>query len=172
MAEKENKKNKGEIVPTISEFEKRFDDMAKEINELFMPFGLRHWPMWRIFPEFPEEFRKFEIAEPAIDVVDKGDRFEVTADIPGIPKENLEVNVTDNEIEIKGKFEEKKEEGGKGKNYIRRERKATSVYRRVSLPDDIISDKASAKIENGILKIFLPKKKPTEEPKAKKIKIE
>ncbi len=174
MAKKENKKNKGEnkseIVPVESGFERMFGNMLKEMNEFDRPFGLGHWPRWRMFPEFLKEFRKFEIAEPAVDIIDKGDKFEVTADIPGIPKENLEVNVTDNEIEIKGNFEEKKKE--EGKNYLRRERRATSVYRRVSLPAEVISDKANAKIENGILKISLPKKKPTEEQKAKKIKIE
>ncbi|CEG11218.1 Heat shock protein Hsp20 (modular protein) [groundwater metagenome] len=170
MVEKEKKNDKGEIVSAGGGFEKMFGNMMKEMNEFDRPFGLRHWLRRRMFPEFPEEFGKFEIAEPAVDVIDKGDKFEVTADIPGIPKENLEVNVTDNEIEIKGKFEEKKKE--EGKNYLRRERRATSVYRRVSLPAEVISDKANAKIENGILKISLPKKKPTEEQKAKKIKIE
>ncbi|MDI6730292.1 MAG: Hsp20/alpha crystallin family protein [Candidatus Altarchaeum sp.] len=174
MAEKEKKKdkgeNKGEIVPLGLRFERMFGNMMREMDEFDRFFGLGHRLRRRMFSEFPEEFKKFEIVEPAVDVIDKGDKFEVMADIPGIPKENLEVNVTDNEIEIKGNFEEKKNE--EGKNYLRRERKATSVYRCVLLPEKIISDKANAKIENGILKISLPKKKPTDEEKAKKIKIE
>lgn len=172
MAEKENKK-KGGIVPFGSEFERMFDNMLREMREFDFPFGLRRWhrPLWGVPPKFFDMFEEFgRIAEPAVDVVDKGDRFEVTADIPGIPKENLEVNVTDDEIEIKGNFEEKKKE--EGKTYLQRERRATSVYRRVSLPAEVISDKASAKIDGGILKISLPKKKPTEEQKPRKIKIE
>jgi len=169
---KENKKEEKGIVPVGSEFDRMFRNMMKEMEEFE-----RHFSLWRpyfgIFPRFPrifDEFEKFEIAKPAIDIVDKGDRFEATADIPGIPKENLEVNVTDNEIEIKGKFEEKKEEGGK--RYVRQERKMANIYRCVSLPEEVIPDKATAKMENGILKISLPKKKPTEEPKTRKIKIE
>ncbi|NCN68477.1 MAG: Hsp20/alpha crystallin family protein [Candidatus Altiarchaeum hamiconexum] len=163
-------KSKGEILPVGLGFGRMFDNMLREKREFNRAFGLWHRPHWGMLPEFSEDFRKFGIAEPAVDVVDKGDKFEVTADIPGIPKENLEVNVTDNEIEIKGNFEEKKKE--EGKNYLKRERRAASVYRCVSLPAEVISDKASAKIENGILKISLPKKKPTGEQKARKIKIE
>jgi len=155
MAEKESKKDKDEkskdeIVPARGArggFEKMFENMLKEMDEFDRSFGwwghMLRRRMQRMFPEFPEEFMKFEIAEPAVDVVDKGDKFEVTADVPGIPKENLEVNVTDNEIEIKGNFEEKKKE--ERKNYLRRERRSTSVYRCVSLPEEVISDKAKCK---------------------------
>lgn len=165
MAEKED------IVPFVRKrFENMFENMLKEMNEFDRIFGLRHHiPVLERFSGFPE-VEEFETLEPAVDIVDKGDKFEVTADVPGIPKENLDVNVTDNEIEIKGNFEEEKKE--EKKNYIKRERRAKSVYRCVSLPEEIIPDEASAKMENGILKISLPKKKPTEEPKAKKIKIE
>jgi len=176
MATENKKKEEKGIVPIDLEFDRMFRNMMREMEEFEREFE-RHFGLWRpyfgIFPRFHrifDELERFEIAKPAIDIVDKGDRFEAIAEIPGIPKENLEVNVTENEIEIKGKFEEKKEE--EGKRYVRQERRRADIYRCVSLPEEVIPDKATAKMENGILKISLPKKKPTEEPKTRKIKVE
>lgn len=167
MVEKEIRRA-GEIMPIRLGIGRMLDHILKDLYEFEREFFGR-WPRLR-FPEFHEEFWDIKTAELPVDVVDRGDKFEVIVDIPGIPKENLEVNVTNDRVEIKGKLEErKKEEGG---NYIMHERRATCFYRCIPLPEEIISDKATAKMREGILEISLPKKKPTEEYKVRKIKIE
>lgn len=103
------------------------------------------------------------------DIADKGDRFVLTADLPGMEKDEVSVNVIDNEIEISAEHKEAIEE--KKKEYVRKERSETKYYRRLSLPEEIVSSKVTAKMTNGVLTVELPKKTPTkiEQPLAIKV---
>jgi HSP20 family protein len=103
------------------------------------------------------------------DVADKGDKFILTADLPGMEKDEVSVNVIDNEIEISAEHKESVEEKEKG--YIRKERSETKYYRRLSLPEEITSSKVTAKMTNSVLTVELPKKTPTkvEQPLAIKV---
>jgi HSP20 family protein len=103
------------------------------------------------------------------DIADKADRFVLTADLPGMAKDEVTINVIDNEIEISAEHKEAVEEKEKG--YIRKERSETRYYRRLSLPEEIVSSKVTAKMTNGVLTVELPKKTPTkvEQPVAIKI---
>ena len=94
------------------------------------------------------------------ELVDRGDRFELQLEVPGIEKENVDVKATKYSVEISGKHSEKDEE--KGKRYVYSERLYRSFYRNVPLQEEIIPSKVSARVENGILKLELPKKTPTE----------
>jgi len=107
--------------------------------------------------------------EPLVDLADMGDRFELTAEIPGIPKDKIDIRISDDGIEIKAEVEEKKEE--KEKDYVCKERSYRSFYRKMSLPDEVISDKGEAKMIDGMLKITLPKKEPKAAPKMKKLEV-
>ena len=88
------------------------------------------------------------------------------AELPGIDKENIEVNLTDHTLTIKG--EKKKEEEVKEENYYRCERSYGSFLRSVELPKDVHADKVKASFKNGILEVRVPK---TEEAKSKEIKV-
>jgi len=79
-------------------------------------------------------------------------------------KDEVNVNVVDNEIEISAEHKESKDETKKG--YVRKERSEVRYYRSLTLPEDIVSTKVTAKMNNGILTVDLPKKVPTkmEEP--------
>ena len=105
---------------------------------------------------------------PAIDIKDEGNKLLVTTDLPGINKEDIELNLKEDMLEISaesGKEKETEEEG-----YIRKEREYTHFYRAVRLPTRVKEEGSTAKIENGVLTITLPKME-LEEP-AKKIQIE
>ena len=167
------KETKGELVPAtykkpsrvFLELDRMFDDFRDEFETVFFrPFGFRGSLMEPIAPMF--EMTR----EPLVDLADMGDRFELTAEMPGIPKDKIDINVSDDGIEIKAEFEEETEETEK--EYCCKERYYQSFYRKMALPDDVIPDKANAKMENGILKIDLPKKKPKEVPKMKKLDVE
>jgi HSP20 family protein len=78
-----------------------------------------------------------------------------TAEMPGLEKKDIKINVTEDMLEISAetKQEEKKEEKG----YIYRERRSGSYYRAISLPSPVDPDNSKATYENGVLEIKMPK---------------
>jgi len=146
----------------MREFDRMFDDFRSGFEDmLFRPFGFGR-------PLFEMRMPEFE-REPIVDLVDLGDKFELTAEIPGIPKDKIDINLSDDGIEISAEIEGEKEE--KDKEYCCRERSYRSFYRRMYFPEDVISDKANATMTDGVLKVELPKKEPKEVSKAKKLEI-
>jgi HSP20 family protein len=110
---------------------------------------------------------KIDSRRPTVDVIDTVEEIKVIAELPGLKKEDINVQVTSEGVEISAelKAETKKEEEG----YIRKERRHEHFYRRIPLPATINADKVSASYKNGILELHLPK---IEEKKGKHIKIE
>jgi HSP20 family protein len=90
----------------------------------------------------------------------------VKAELPGMEKENIEVNLTDHMLTIKG--EKKKAEEVKEEKYYRSERSYGAFVRTLELPRDVHGDKIKATFKNGVLEVRMPK---TEEAKAKEIKV-
>jgi HSP20 family protein len=123
----------------------------------------------RMRPWWPERWLRadeMEISAPAVDLFEEKDDIVVKAELPGIEKDNIEVNVADHHLTIKG--EKKKEEEVKEENYYRCERSYGSFLRTIELPKDVKADKVKAAFKNGVLEVRLPK---TEEAKAKEIKV-
>ncbi len=103
---------------------------------------------------------------PAVDVIDEKDKLRIKADLPGIKKEDVEINIEDGVLSIKGERQNEKEE--KNKNYYRRECFYGVFERSISLPAEVDIEKAEANYKDGVLEIILPKK---EESKPKQIKV-
>ena len=103
-------------------------------------------------------------------LVDEGDKFVITADMPRIKKEEIHLNVGDDYVEISAEHKESEEE--KNKKYVRKEQSEITIHRRLSLSERVKSDDVKAKLENGILTVNIPKEKPTPQPKSSKIEIE
>ncbi len=140
----------------LSRWEREMDRMMEDF------FGRRMRPWW------PERWRgeELEVSIPAVDLYEDKNEIVVKAELPGIDKDNVEVNLSDHTLTIKG--EKKKEEEVKEENYYRAERSYGSFVRTVDLPADVHADKVKANFKNGILEVRLPK---TEEAKAKEIKV-
>lgn len=122
--------------------------------------------MFRTFPA-PESRFGTEAFSPLTDVMEEDDKVVVTTDLPGVDKENVELDLRDNVLVIsagKGKEEEAEKEG-----YLRKERSFMRYYREISLPDGVTEEGASAQLKNGVLTVTLPKTKPVA---GKKIQIE
>ncbi|MEM2106755.1 MAG: Hsp20/alpha crystallin family protein [Candidatus Bathyarchaeia archaeon] len=158
------KAERGEIVPTrpsdiLSEVDKMFNELRKGIESIISPIRTG-WPRL-VLPrlELPE------VREPCLDLVDAGREYRVCAEVPGIPKEKIEVTVTPRAVEISGeaKTEVKEEEEG----YIHQERGYSRIYRSLTLPEEVLPEKAEATLNNGLLEIKIPKKSPTEVKKHK-----
>ena len=122
----------------------------------------------RFLPNLEETIEKFT-KDIYCDLDDKGDKFVLTADLPGMEKDEVTVNVLDSQIEISAEHKESKEEKKKGQ--IRSERSQLKYYRTMTLPEKIVGSGVNAKMNNGILTIEIPKKTPTkvEEPISVKV---
>jgi HSP20 family protein len=106
------------------------------------------------------------VKAPVVDLFEERDDIVVKAELPGMDKDNIQVNLTDHTLTIKG--EKKKEEEEKEENYYRSERSYGSFVRTLELPREVHAEKVKASFKNGILEVRMPK---TEEAKAKEIKV-
>ncbi len=117
---------------------------------------------------FPLVSRKS--TDPEMDLYETEKDIVAEISIPDIDPKNVKVAIEDNVLKITGEFEEKTEEGEKGKNYWKREIRKGSFSRAIRLPSGVDDEKADADYTKGILKITIPKKEP-EKIKEKEIKI-
>lgn len=101
---------------------------------------------------------------PALDVEEKEGMYLVTVDLPGIKKDDIQINLSDRTLTISG--ERSKETKGQGHYY---ERSYGRFARSLTLPDTVQADSIEAHYEDGVLKVVIPK---AEEAKAKPIKIQ
>ena len=102
--------------------------------------------------------RNLDDLDIRVDVVEKDDVFKIRADLPGVKKEDINVRIDGNLVQIDAETKgekEFKEEGGK---VLRSERYYGSVSRAFTLTQDVDDTKAIAKYENGVLTLELPKK--------------
>ena len=92
-----------------------------------------------------------------MDVVDRGDRYTVTVDLPGVKKEDIRITVEGSRVAIaaESKTQTERKEGDR---ILLTERTATSYARSFELPSEVTEEKADASYENGVLQLVLPKR--------------
>jgi HSP20 family protein len=155
--------DKGRYEQQSSRINGLFDDFRRDIEDVMNPWSsmLR----WR-FPRETRLLRPYDTEEPGtiartplIDMRDKGDRYNLRLEIPGIDKDKIRLNATDDSIEISGEQSEEAEDTAR--NYIYNERSYKSFYRSIPIPEEIIPSKITAKMNNGILQVDIPKKAPS-----------
>lgn len=108
-------------------------------------------------------------AGPKTDVLEKDGSYYLLMDLPGVDKNEINIEVKGQELLVSG--ERKVEDEFKVSNLIKIERRYGNFERVYTIPDEFIADKISAKYENGVLQIKIPRKKVTEEIKPKTIEI-
>lgn len=120
-------------------------------------------------PVLPIVLRETGDRIPVVDLVDKGGEFVVSAEMPGVSKENVDVQITEESVEIRAQVssEAEKEDGG----YYHRERTSNAWYRRLPFPDVVAPDKAEAELKDGVLTLRVSKAQPTEARKARKVAV-
>jgi len=107
--------------------------------------------------------------EPALNIKEKNDEYEIELAAPGFDKKDFEVTVDNGCLNISAKKSESKEE--KDENYTRKEFSYNSFQRSLQLPETVIDDNVKAKYKNGILKFSLAKKEEAKKMKPKVIEI-
>jgi HSP20 family protein len=158
---KQAKKESEEIMPYTTK------DMQRDFNRLMNRFERDFEDFWDTSSRFGHEMTSKARASiapftgmPMVDLADEGKEFCLTVDLPGFKKEDVQVEVTDDMVTINATHSHSENE--QKKNYVRRERSQQTFYRRVQLPEQVRSDDANAKLNDGILEITLPKKAPKE----------
>ena len=125
-----------------------FDELFRQFDELFQPMSTLSGRLR--FPELET------IRQPILEVQDRGDHYGLTAELPGFTKDEVEVKVTGNGIELKAA---KTEKGDDEKGFT--SGRSRSYYQYLSLPEDVVAEKIDGTMNNGILELELPKKPST-----------
>ncbi len=136
----------------------KMEQMQKEMNDFLQTF--------RPFSERAMPWASFGGVFPAINIYDNGEGYVARAELPGVDPKDVEVTVTGNTLNIKGKREIP--DAGEKVAYHRRERAAGQFNRAFRLPDAVDSAKVEARFTNGILEVMLPK---AEQAKQRKVQI-
>ena len=162
MPRQEKEKERRAVAPwrPFSEMTRWEQEMERMFDNFF---GRRLRPIWdeRWWPS-----RGAGISVPVVDLYEEKDEIVAKVELPGIGKDEVQVNITDHLLTIKG--EKKKEAEIKEEDYYRSERAFGSFTRTLELPRAVQVEKAQASFKNGVLEIRLPK---TEEAKRKEIKV-
>jgi HSP20 family protein len=93
---------------------------------------------------------------PQIDIQRRDDCLVVRADLPGVRKEDLKIDIEDNALVLSGQRQEEHEEGGQNEGYQLYERSYGSFYRSIPLPQDVNPDDVKAEMRDGVLKVTVP----------------
>ena len=136
-------------------FMRRF---SEEMDRLFEDFGFgRGWlaPSFgrELFPAGSGEFGGATWS-PQVEAFEREGKYVVRADLPGLTKDDVKVEVTGDAIIISG--ERKSEHEEKREGFYRSERSYGSFYRRLPLPEGVKADDAHATFRNGVLEITMP----------------
>ena len=165
---KEGKKSRELIVRRENPFS-LFQEMDRMFDSFFnddlWPFGLtrRRRPLGLIIREDEPIFRT-----PLSNITETEDAFEISAELPGMDKSDIQLTIIDNMLEIRGEQKEEKKEEKEGE-YVRRECRSTSFYRAFNLPENIDENSIDTNLDKGVLKVTIPKVEP---PKPEKKQIE
>lgn len=93
---------------------------------------------------------------PVTNIMDEDKNLIIEMQVPGFKKDEIEVKIEPNRLTVSGKKEEKKED--KNQKYLHKESISSSFVKSVSLPVEVIIEKVTSTLQDGVLKITLPKK--------------
>lgn len=145
--------------------------------------NLVKWSPWREMPALYNRFNRlfddpfFRVGQmdddagmgmwnPAVDLYEKDDHFMIKAELPGVNKDDIKIDLQDQLLTLSG--ERTYDNEIKEENYYRRERSYGKFQRAFTLPADVDSDKIKAEFKDGLLQIEVPK---PEEKKAKQVTV-
>ena len=159
MATKKPAKKSTSVSPFRSsnwfDIDKSIENLRNEMEKAFSSFPTVSMP---------------QMPKTSCDVIDEGKQFRVKMDVPGVKRNEINLEVTDNSLEISAEHKEESEQ--KKKNYLRKERSQVSYFRTLPLSENVLASKVKAKLTDGVLDVTLPKAKPTVVSKKKSIQVQ
>jgi HSP20 family protein len=135
-----------------------FEGLRREVDRLFEDFQLGAWrsPFGRgAFDVQPFWRGDLWSRAPAVDIVDKENTYEISAELPGVDENSIDVKFSDGTLTIKGEKRDEREE--KKKNFYLAERRYGSFQRSFSIPAGVDADRIEASFKNGVLTVTFPK---------------
>ena len=131
-------------------FMRRF---SEEMDRLFDDFGFRSG--WQT-PPFETGLDRFPTAawSPQVEVFERDKQLVVRTDLPGMTKDDIKVDITDDALVIRGERKSEREEDEEG--FYRSERSYGTFYRQIPLPRGVNAENATAEFRNGVLEISMP----------------
>ena len=158
MATKKSVKKSSGTTPLLTsnwfDIDRSIDNLRKEMEKAFLSIPAISMP---------------KMSHTSCDVIDEGKQFRVKMDVPGIKKNEIKLNVTENSLEVSAEHKEESED--KKKNYLKKERSQFSYYRTLPLSENVVASKVKAKLSEGVLDIILPKSKPAKIQKKKSVSV-
>ena len=119
---------------------------ADEMDRMFEGFGVPSWG--RSTPSF-----RLETFSPQIDIFERNNKLVLRADLPGMTKDDVKVEITDNAVIIDGERKYEHEENEQG--MYRSERSWGHFHREIPLPEGVKSENATANFKNGVLEVMV-----------------
>ena len=149
---------------SVSDFWSDVDNLTKQIRQ--QAYQLFEWRGRTDGHDLEDWFKaEMELLKPVpLEISEKDNVLHIRTDVPGFKQEELKINLEPGVLTIKGEHREETEK--KEEKTYRSERRAQQIFRRVDLPLNVVPDKATAKLENGVLELSAPKAE-----QAKKIEI-
>ena len=137
-------------VPVRREDEERLRTLQSDINRVFEDF-------WHGFsaPTWPAGFGASFEAMPPVEVSETDDEVEITAELPGMSEEQVDVTLSADMLKING--EKRSERDEKRQDYHISERSYGAVHRTIPLPSGLDLDQVDATFKDGVLKVRIPK---------------
>ncbi|HXX26258.1 MAG TPA: Hsp20/alpha crystallin family protein [Pseudolabrys sp.] len=141
----------------VARIDNPFISLQNEIDRLFENFTTG-------FPMLGNGMANVSL--PTMDVAETDKDIEITAELPGLEEKDVQINMSDNVLTIRG--EKKAEKEQKDKNYRLVERSYGAFERSLELPEGVNADAIKASIDKGVLKVVVPKPAPAQ---VKKIEV-
>jgi HSP20 family protein len=114
----------------------------------------------RMFEQMDKGFKTFDASLTQgvpVDLLDEGESYVITADLPGYEKEDIDVRLSGSTLMIRGERSTESEETDESGEYVQRERSRESVNRSVRLPERVAQSETDASYQNGVLTVTLKK---------------
>ncbi len=138
-----------------------------------MPFGRNERNLFQYLDEVEKNLfdgLDTRVSRFRTDILDKGDRYVLEAELPGFQKEDIHLDLDGDTLTIHAEHTDEKEEKDDKKQYVRRERRYGSFSRSFDV-SGIKTDQIAASYENGVLQLELPKAEPAPLPASRRIEI-
>ncbi len=142
-------------------FDNIFDDFRNSFNQMIAPFT----PLTTL----PQSMNELPTRYAFVDLVDNGEQYVVTAELPGFNKDDVDVQVNKEALLIRA--ETKNQTDQKGKNYIHRERAYSSFERVIGFPEEVNPSKVEGQMKDGILEIRIHKREAKPEERLTKVSL-
>ncbi len=159
--------DKKEEERSLTPRESRMSDPFAEMRRMLDSFRMNMDDMFGRM--FPSQGGMAALRQPRVDILDLGNALQVVADMPGVQKDDIEINLTPDHLEIAA--ESKTETERTEEEYTYRERGYSSYRRVLDLPTEVLPDRAEAKFTNGVLEVTMPKKEPTQVEQKKRVPV-